>query len=103
MRARSPTSSSAGSTRARSGRGGRSSMVETAREVLAGEEAWIVGGAVRDRVLDREIVDVDIACREPEAAARRFSKRAGGAPLPVSGRPRPRRGAPARRGPVDLP
>src|SRR2546426_6363831 len=88
MPARSPTSSSAGSTRARSGRGGRSLMVEAAREVLAGEEAWIVGGAVRDRLLGREVVDVDIACREPERAARRYAKRSGGAPFPVSVRHR---------------
>jgi len=59
-------------------------MVEAAREVLAGEEAWIVGGAVRDRLLGREVVDVDIACREPEQAARRYAKRSGGAPFPVS-------------------
>ena len=59
-------------------------MVDAAREVLAGEEAWIVGGAVRDRLLGREVVDVDIACREPEHAARRYAKRSGGAPFPVS-------------------
>lgn len=59
-------------------------MIEAAREELAGEEAWIVGGAVRDRLLGREVVDVDIACREPEQAARRYAKRVGGAPFPVS-------------------
>jgi Poly A polymerase head domain len=51
-----------------------------------GEEAWIVGGAVRDALLDRRVVDVDVACREPRAAAYRFAKREGGAPFPLSER-----------------
>ncbi len=59
-------------------------MRDAAREVLAGEEAWIVGGAVRDELLGREIVDLDIACREPERAARAYGRRAGGAVFPLS-------------------
>jgi tRNA nucleotidyltransferase/poly(A) polymerase len=61
-------------------------MLEQARETLAGEEAWVVGGAVRDELLGRSLVDVDIACREPEAAARRFARTTGGAPFPLSER-----------------
>jgi Poly A polymerase head domain len=61
-------------------------MLERAREVLAGEDAWVVGGAVRDELLGRPLVDVDIACREPEAAARRFARSGGGAPFPLSER-----------------
>src|SRR5215213_4281573 len=61
-------------------------MVETAREVLVGEEAWVVGGAVRDELLGRELVDLDIATREPERAARAYAKRSGGAPFPLSER-----------------
>jgi hypothetical protein len=61
-------------------------MLETAREVLAGEEAWIVGGAVRDRLLGRELVDLDIATAEPERGARAYAKRSGGAPFPLSER-----------------
>jgi tRNA nucleotidyltransferase/poly(A) polymerase len=57
-------------------------MLERAREVLAGEEAWVVGGAVRDEVLGRPVVDLDIACRDPEAAARRY----GGPVFPLSDR-----------------
>lgn len=49
-------------------------MLERARKALAGEEAWIVGGAVRDELLARPVVDVDIACREPESAARRYGR-----------------------------
>ncbi|HEX2293008.1 MAG TPA: hypothetical protein VHH55_06825, partial [Gaiellaceae bacterium] len=61
-------------------------MLELAREVLAGEEAWVVGGAVRDELLGRPLVDLDIACREPDAAARRFARRSGGAPFRLSER-----------------
>lgn len=61
-------------------------MRDLAEEVLRGEEAWIVGGAVRDRLLGREVVDLDIACREPERAARAYVKRSGGAPFPLSER-----------------
>lgn len=57
-------------------------MLDQARKALAGEEAWIVGGAVRDELLGRPIVDLDIACREPEAAARRY----GGPVFPLSER-----------------
>ena len=59
-------------------------MRELARELLAGEEAWVVGGAVRDELLGRELVDLDIAVREPEAAARAYAKRSGGAPFELS-------------------
>jgi hypothetical protein len=61
-------------------------MIELAQEVLAGEEAWIVGGAVRDELLGRELLDLDIACRDPERAARAFARRSGGAPFPLSER-----------------
>src|SRR5919198_2425743 len=85
-RGRSTTSSSAGSGRTRGGRAGRSSMLELAREVLGGEDAWVVGGAVRDELLGRELVDLDIAIREPEQAARAYARRSGGAPFPLSER-----------------
>jgi Poly A polymerase head domain len=61
-------------------------MRELAQEVLAGEEAWVVGGAVRDELLRREVVDFDIACARPEEAARAYAKRSGGAPFPLSER-----------------
>ena len=61
-------------------------MLELAQEVLAGEEAWVVGGAVRDELLGRELVDLDIAVRDPRKAARAFAKRAGGAPFALSER-----------------
>jgi tRNA nucleotidyltransferase/poly(A) polymerase len=61
-------------------------MRELAAELLAGEEAWVVGGAVRDQLLGREVVDLDVACREPERAARAYAKRSRGAPFPLSER-----------------
>jgi tRNA nucleotidyltransferase/poly(A) polymerase len=59
-------------------------MVELAQETLKGEEAWLVGGAVRDELLGCELVDLDIAVRDPRQAARAFAKRSGGAPFALS-------------------
>jgi tRNA nucleotidyltransferase/poly(A) polymerase len=61
-------------------------MRRTAQEVLSGEEAWVVGGAVRDELLGRELVDLDIAVRDPKRAARSYAERSGGAPFPLSER-----------------
>ncbi len=61
-------------------------MRELAQEILENEEAWVVGGAVRDELLGRELVDLDIACREPKSAARAYANRSGGAPFPLSER-----------------
>jgi hypothetical protein len=59
-------------------------MRRSARDVLAGEDAWVVGGAVRDELLGRPVLDLDIACREPEQAARAYTRRAGGPVFPLS-------------------
>ena len=61
-------------------------MRELVEELFGGEEAWIVGGAVRDRALDRPLVDLDVALREPEIAARKLAKQVGGAPFLLSER-----------------
>src|SRR5919198_3995636 len=61
-------------------------MHELAREVLAGAEAWVVGGAVRDELLGRPVLDLDVACGDPRAAARAYAQRSGGAPFPLSER-----------------
>ena len=61
-------------------------MRELAGELLAGKEAWVVGGAVRDELLGRELLDLDIAVREPETAARAYANRSGGAPFQLSDR-----------------
>jgi tRNA nucleotidyltransferase/poly(A) polymerase len=56
------------------------------RSAVRGEEAWVVGGALRDEVLRRPVLDVDVACRDPVGAARAFAGEAGGAPFPLSER-----------------
>lgn len=61
-------------------------LVATARRVLAGEEAWVVGGAVRDEALGRPLLDLDIAGHDPERSARAFAAATGGAPFPLSER-----------------
>lgn len=61
-------------------------MLELVRELLAGEEAWVVGGAVRDELLGRPVVDLDVACAEPERTARAYARRSDGAPFPLSER-----------------
>jgi tRNA nucleotidyltransferase/poly(A) polymerase len=61
-------------------------MRELVEELFAGEEAWIVGGAVRDRALERPLVDLDVAVREPEQAARKLAGQVGGAPFLLSER-----------------
>ena len=60
-------------------------MLETVREVLSGDEAWVVGGAIRDELLGKPILDLDVACREPKAAAVAYGRRAGGAVFRLSG------------------
>jgi tRNA nucleotidyltransferase/poly(A) polymerase len=59
-------------------------MDELVREVLSAEEAWFVGGAVRDELLGRRVLDVDVVCRDPAHAARAYAKVSGGAPFTLS-------------------
>ncbi len=59
---------------------------ERVREIFGSEEAWIVGGAVRDALLGKPVLDLDVACRDPRAAAKRFARRFGGSPFPLSER-----------------
>ncbi len=59
-------------------------MLELAAEILAGQTAYVVGGTVRDELLGRPVLDLDIACDEPEQTARAYADRAGGAPFPLS-------------------
>ena len=61
-------------------------MDERLREILSGEDAWIVGGAVRDELLLRPVLDLDVACSDPRDAAHRFARRFGGAVFPLSER-----------------
>ena len=59
-------------------------MLERAIEILGREEAYVVGGTVRDELLHRPVLDLDIACAEPERAARAYADASHGAPFPLS-------------------
>jgi tRNA nucleotidyltransferase/poly(A) polymerase len=61
-------------------------MDDRIRSAVGDEPAWVVGGALRDELLGREIVDIDIACPNPELAARLYARLAGGAVFPLSER-----------------
>ena len=61
-------------------------MDERIRRAVGDEPAWVVGGALRDELLGRELVDTDVACGNPELAARLYSRLAGGAVFPLSER-----------------
>jgi tRNA nucleotidyltransferase/poly(A) polymerase len=61
-------------------------MDERLQEILGGAEAWIVGGAVRDQLLLRPVLDLDVACADPRDAAYRFAARFGGTAFPLSER-----------------
>ena len=61
-------------------------MDERIRAAVAGEDAYVVGGAVRDQLLSRPVIDVDVACPAPERAARRYARASGGALFPLSER-----------------
>ena len=53
--------------------------LQVAREALSGTDAWVVGGAVRDRLLDREVDDVDLVVDgDVRAAAKRVAHGVGG-------------------------
>ncbi len=57
-----------------------STGLDVAREALAGTRAWLVGGAVRDRLLGRQTADVDIVVDgDPGEAARAVARAARGA------------------------
>jgi putative nucleotidyltransferase with HDIG domain len=60
--------------------------LDTARQALAGEPAWVVGGAVRDELLGRPVADVDlVVAGDPGAAAKALSRAARGPAFELSG------------------
>ena len=62
-----------------------SAALAALREALAGREAWLVGGAVRDRLLGRATDDLDVALAGDAAEpARALRSRAGGAAFALS-------------------
>ena len=65
-----------------------SQALDIAREALrGGARAWVVGGAVRDRLLGRGVVDLDVAVDgDPRVAAREIALASGGPMFQLSGR-----------------
>jgi poly(A) polymerase len=56
-----------------------------AREALAGRHAWLVGGALRDRLLDRPVTDLDLAVADDvRGAARALAAAAQGPAFELS-------------------
>jgi poly(A) polymerase len=63
-----------------------STALDATRAVLAGREAWLVGGAVRDHLLGRDTDDVDVALvGDPRPAAREIARATRGAAFELSG------------------
>lgn len=58
--------------------------VELVADLFDDEEAWVVGGAVRDELLGRPAFDLDVSCRDPERAARALARRTGDALFPLN-------------------
>lgn len=65
----------------------RSPAVGAARRALGeAPDTWIVGGAVRDAILGRDVTDIDLATAgDPEAVARDLAREADGHPFELSG------------------
>lgn len=61
-------------------------MDEEIRTAVGGEEAYVVGGAVRDELLGRPVLDVDVACRSPREAAAAYATARGAAMFLLSER-----------------
>ena len=60
-------------------------MIDVLREALEGERAWLVGGALRDRLLGRPTPDLDVVVDgDVRAAARRLGRGLGGASFELS-------------------
>jgi len=65
---------------------GEHAPLEAARAALAGRRAWLVGGAVRDRLLGRPTDDVDVSLKgDPQDAARAIARASGGTAFELSG------------------
>ncbi|HEX6389596.1 MAG TPA: hypothetical protein VFZ89_09115, partial [Solirubrobacteraceae bacterium] len=59
--------------------------LDAARDALRDERVWVVGGAVRDRLLGRELEDVDLVVDgDVKAAARHLALAVGGPAFALS-------------------
>jgi Poly A polymerase head domain len=60
--------------------------LDAVAEIFGAEAAWVVGGAVRDELLGRPNLDLDVSCRDPQRAARELRARVGEAVFPLNER-----------------
>ncbi len=62
-----------------------SAALDAARDALRDDSAWLVGGAVRDRLLGRPLDDIDLVVEgDVRAAARHLALTVGGPAFPLS-------------------
>lgn len=62
-----------------------SAALDLVRDALRGEDAWLVGGAVRDRLMGRPLGDIDVVvAADVRAAARHLALRTGGPAFPLN-------------------
>ena len=61
-------------------------MDERLLAAVGNQDAYVVGGSVRDELLGRAVVDVDISCRDPRRAAHAYAAATGGARFALSDR-----------------
>lgn len=60
-------------------------MIDLVRTALGDERAWLVGGTLRDRLLGRETLDIDVVVEgDVRNAARKLGRAAGGASFELS-------------------
>jgi poly(A) polymerase len=60
-------------------------LVRTAREAVGEDGVWVVGGAVRDALLERPVRDLDLVVEaEPESVARTIARAVDGPVFPLS-------------------
>ena len=60
-------------------------MIDLVRTALVDEPAWLVGGTLRDRLLGRETLDIDVVVDgDVRTAARKLGRAAGGASFELS-------------------
>jgi poly(A) polymerase len=65
----------------------RSARLGIVRDALRGHDPWLVGGSVRDLLMERPLEDVDLVLPgDAEAAARELARASGGPVFPLSER-----------------
>src|SRR5262252_6380739 len=84
---RSTTRSCATSRRDVGGSSTSSSTPDPLQALPPVDGAWLVGGSVRDLLMGRPVIDIDLVVeRDPGTVAREIARSGGGTPFPLSER-----------------